>query len=778
MHTEKLSVLKTKRLNENHHQKTVALLLLFIISGISLSCSTYRNFTTYFNVVYLAQQHLDLYEESLAAEKTPVSGAAAVITTHRWLDEEYVALEHYKFRTGSTLPIANLNKGNGGTSSRSISSQHLDSAIILGSKVLADKKETKYVEDALFIVGKSQYYKNDFSGAKRKFNELLFRYPDTKYGTEVSMLMARSMMASNDYDTAAVAISRVLKNAERDGHTATISEAHTAYAELILVSSPDSLAEAAEQYKLAETDLSAESAARLSFNSGALYFLAGRWKDAEAAFQETIAKTPDQSLQGEAYVALGETYRRQKRYAEAKQTFEAVLKKSRYSASHPAANYEYALTTDIEARDAVKNSLKSMPYKLDHYPDVRRVYNAVDTTYRTISQAIMARSRFRQAEIFREMGEYDSAAHLANIIAGTKDFSSNEMNDFVNERLRAITRYADWKLQLLRIDTAEHIFHKLRRPGSTMVETITKELRIEAEQKVLGAKWSPEHSNPLSADESKLVEQYIDRIRKEKSAGAVSAFSINFADTTKYIDSIHMVAMHGHFEIARACENFTEYPTAISEYQSALNINFIKPDTTVHGFRAQILYSWLSLDNQLKNAQQRDSILPVLTRDYGETIYAQQAGKEFSGLADKDSPGEIAFRSAYSSMKSFGIENMKASFMRIVTDHSHEDVAAKSLYTIGLAYEDMKRYDSTVVYYRRVLKEYPYSRYAEYLKPKMQFAMSQQPRQIISQPQQNAGTNPPSPSKVNVFQDSVKQTLPQQKPVALPPKNEPPIKKK
>ncbi len=759
----KLSVRRKQSPYSNVDLKNLLILLVFALSLFTISCTFFRNFTTYFNVVYLAQQHLSIYEDQLQNDQVAQNGAVAAITTHRWLDEEYQSRQIYKRRTGLAMPLASLNKTNVSTN-RSANTTHLDSAIILGSKVLADKKETKYIEDALYIVGKAQYYKNDFAGAKRKFNELLFRYPDTKYGTEVGMLMARAMMATNQYDTATTAIGKVLARAEKTGDQTDISEAHKAYAELVLASTPDSLSVAADQLRLAEQGLSSDAVSRLSYERGALYFLDGKWGMAEEAFRYTLNKSSDASMQGEALVGLGEALRREKKFVEAKQVFQSILQKSRYANSHPPAQYENGYTVDLEAREAVSNDLKSSNYKKGYYPSVKETYSILDTTYRNISQAIMARSRFRQAEIFRNMGEYDSASHIANIILGTKDFSSGEMNDYVNDRIRALTRFAEWKLQLIKIDTIEHLLHKIRRPGSTMKEGAMKEIRLEAEQQVLGVRWHPDQAPVLTPEEEKLVVQYEDRIRKEKMAAGISSFSINFADTTKYIDSVHLVAAHAHFELGRAYENFLEYPQAISEYQLALGYPFMRPDTAVSKFRAQILFTWVELDHQLGKALQRDSIIGELTKNYGETIYAQQASKEYAGIRDKDSPGEVAFRNAYANFKSSGLESAKPILLGVISAYKHEDVAARSYYTIGVAYEDQKRFDSAVVYYRRVMADYPYSKYAEYLKPRMQYAMQENSRlntrAVIEQIQVVA-----DPS-LKTMQDTVKASpVPQKNPL-------------
>jgi len=780
----KFSVPILLRLITKLRRKNPIILLFLLLSVLSLSCTFYRGFTTYFNVIYLARQHLEIYEEGLQKEQTPPTGVAAVtamLTTHHWLEEEYFARQLFKKRTGLSMPVAAVTKNATSTNLSAIArgnSTHLDSAIILGSKVLADPKPTKYVEDALFIIGKAQYYKNDFAGAKRKFNELLFKYPDTKYGSEVGMLMARTLMATNEFDTATAALGKVLKKAEQSGNKTDLSEAHKAYAELVLASTPDSLSLAAEELLLAEQGLNPAQASHLSYQRGELYFLDGKWTEAEKAFRQTIDKTPDAVMQGEAYVALGETLRREKKFTEAEQIFRDVLQKVRYLNSHSAAQYEYAYTLDLEAREAVQNDLRAVQYRLDHYPQVKSTYWVLDTTYRTITQAIMARSRFRQAEIYRGMGEYDSASHLANMILGTKDFSSSEMNDYVNDRIRALARFAEWKSQLSKIDSVELLLTKMRRPNFNMLENSKNQIHVEAEQKVLGSRWSPLKAPDLTPEEEKLVVQYEERIRKERSTGAVSVFSINFSDTSKYIDSIHYAAMHAHFELGRAYENFIEYSSAISEYQKALAYTFNRPDTAANNFHAQILYTWVELDHQLGNATERDSLISILTKNYGETVYAQQAGKEFAGINEKDSPGEIAYRNAYAVLKSSGLDNAKNALLTIIVEHKHEDVAARSLYTIGVAYEDKPRYDSAVVYYRRVMSEYPYSKYAEYLKPRMLFAMQQQSQKTpqVMQVQNSNLMNPPNNPNLKVVQDSVKKNTMNPQNPTLP--NNPPPKKK
>src|SRR5205085_7778629 len=58
-------------------------------------------------------------------------------------------------------------------------------------------------------------------------------------------------------------------------------------------------------------------------------------------------------------------------------------------------------------------------------------------------------------------------------------------------------------------------------------------------------------------------------------------------------------------------------------------------------------------------------------------------------------------------------ETAKGQLLEVVGTYDQEDVAPRSLYAIGVTFEEQGHYDSAVVYYRRILKDYPYSRSEE-----------------------------------------------------------------
>jgi TolA-binding protein len=545
------------------------------------------------------------------------------------------------------------------------------------------------------------------------------------------MFLAESQVETGEVDSATGSLEGILKR-EGNSNKTLRSEIHKTFADLLVTSSYDNYDHAADELKLAEDGASSDDDAKLEYDRGRLYFVTKKWDAAETAFRNASSLTSDNTFQGEALTALAETLRHKAQYADAKNVFTEVTSKTRYASSQPAAQYEFAYTIDLEARSKAPGNLRSTEFISTYLPPVRAAYFVLDTMYRNISQAVMARSRFRQAELLREIGKYDSAAALANIIIGTKDFSTPEMNNYVNDRMRALTHYAENKTQLVRLDTIENYIRKLRRPGSTMMEAVQKELRQDAIQELLGPKWNPSETYTFTPEEEKKIEEITARLKKQKASSGISVFSLNLNDTARYIDSIYTADARAHFELGRAYEQLDEPDNALIEYRRAMFHRYTYTDTASSQLRAQILFTWVQLDNELKRTDERDSLIGLLIKNFGDTKFAMAAALEYTGSKDKNSPGEVAFRSASTQAKS-SFESAKPALLEIVTKYPHEDVAPRALYTIGVYYEDMIRNDSALFYYYRLSKDYPFSRYTDFLKPRITYALQEYDKRKTAQ---------------------------------------------
>lgn len=696
------------------------------------SCSFYRDTTTYFNVYYDAQRHIERYEEKVEDAQTAESGAVAAVTTHRWLDEEYESRKTLRIRGAEPPPVKFFFQSKDVVNQKG-DVKHLDSAIILGSKILADKHPSKYVEGALFITGKALYYKNDYSGARRKFNELLFKFPQTEFASEVGRLLTKTLIITRQYDTASTAILASIERLKTSDDNEEVAATRLMYAELLLMRGAENIPRAAEQLELAEALVDDDDASRIAYERGALRYIEGNWAEAEKAFAKTRTITSDTYILGEALMAHALTLRRLGRFNEAKTELEEILSKTRFSASHPAANYELAVTVEEEARAKTNGRFRDANFTQHIYPKVRQTYYILDTTYRNISQAIMVRSRFRQAELFRAMGEYDSGARIANIIIGTKDFSSAEINDYVNERMRALQRFAQQKNILERTEKLERLITRVRENGGNILATMQREIRTMAERLILGARWRPDGPNTITVEEEKLIAEQEVRIKREREASGEPISMLRMTDTNLFIDSVKFSAAKAHYELGRAYEVFGEPANAAVEYFNVLDKQYVVRDTSKTNFNARTLFSWIELEHQRKNYQTRDSLIQLLTTSYGESKYASAASRLYSGNDGGVSPGEKSYAVAAAAAALHGFDSQRSNYLAIVTNYVHEDVAPRSLYAIGINYEESSQFDSAVFYYKRVVSEYPFSRYAEEVRPRL--LLADVPKNVIVTPE-------------------------------------------
>ena len=67
------------------------------------------------------------------------------------------------------------------------------------SKVISEHPGSSYMDDALFMIGKSYYYTGDFPKAERKFRELLASFPKSKYADESRVFLGKTRFRMENY---------------------------------------------------------------------------------------------------------------------------------------------------------------------------------------------------------------------------------------------------------------------------------------------------------------------------------------------------------------------------------------------------------------------------------------------------------------------------------------------------------------------------------------------------------------------------------------------------
>lgn len=170
-------------------RRSLALLVaLVLVSGLSgcgrLLGKRYNNFTAYYNTYYNAREEFEREEEKLLNQERPV--------------------ERDRFLPLFIEPSAQSGQNNAG----------FENAIKKGANLLREHPESKWVDDALLLIGKARFYQADWAGAEEKFREVI-DLGERRLDAEAWFWLGRALTAAERYDDAAQALREGIDSDER-----------------------------------------------------------------------------------------------------------------------------------------------------------------------------------------------------------------------------------------------------------------------------------------------------------------------------------------------------------------------------------------------------------------------------------------------------------------------------------------------------------------------------------------------------------------------------------
>ncbi|WP_456424824.1 type IX secretion system periplasmic lipoprotein PorW/SprE [Rhodocaloribacter sp.] len=228
------------------------MLVLAGCGGNSFVGRRFDNFTAYYNTFYNARKAFDRGVKALRR------------------DEEAVNRDLY-------LPIFS-------DPDRASKSKDFEDAIKKSADVLRKHPDSKWVDDALLLIGKSYFYQQNYVGAEQKFQEVIDL--ESELEDEARFWQARTLIASEAYDEAA---------------------AHL-------------------QVSLAREGLDKKWASMLHLALGELYVKRANWEAAASELEQGLEHTPDKIVAARAQFLLGQVYETMGRYEDAVAAYKRVKK--------------------------------------------------------------------------------------------------------------------------------------------------------------------------------------------------------------------------------------------------------------------------------------------------------------------------------------------------------------------------------------------------------------------------------------------------------------------
>ena len=223
-------------------------------------------------------------------------------------------------------------------------------AIEKASKVLQLYPNSKYVDDALMIIGESFYHQHEYIKAQRKFNELLTAFPNSEFAPKAKLLLGKTEVALGNYGEAENTLNELLLDKKNKKYF------------------PDT---------------------RLEL--GDLYFQQKLYSQAVGQYEQTINKIKDRDVRAQAQIRIGECYLQLENYAKAATAFKRVRK---YKA-------------DIELRYQADLKYGFCLRKLHQYKKALDVYNRMLKL--TLTNYEIGNVYLQSALTMEEMGDFKHA---------------------------------------------------------------------------------------------------------------------------------------------------------------------------------------------------------------------------------------------------------------------------------------------------------------------------------------------------------------------------------
>ncbi len=222
-----------------HHVTTISSLgLLLILPMLLGGCAVwnfidtrYQNVTGYFNSYYNASTLFSEAQEEIAAQER--------------------SFEHPRDAgvTSGTRGKGGGGSGSGADDSKSAENvrlmrreyavpgpamQKLDKVIEKCSRILVSYPKSKWIDNALLLIGKAYFYRKDYVKAERKFNELINQFPDGSLTSEAVLWLGKTRSMEQQYDLAETALNRAIDMGVKENNAEVVAEAYYAMGEMYL----------------------------------------------------------------------------------------------------------------------------------------------------------------------------------------------------------------------------------------------------------------------------------------------------------------------------------------------------------------------------------------------------------------------------------------------------------------------------------------------------------------------------------------------------------------
>jgi len=628
---------------------------LFALALFLYGCGVWGDFTTYFNLYYNTNHLFNEAESSIQQDRADL------------------------FAT--TLP--KIKAGD---------DQKLQKVIEKCSKILQFSSDSRFVDDALLILGKSFYYQENYLKATREFDELLQTQPDSDLRLETQLWLGKSQLRLNRDTEALATLKKVREEATAQEENEILENA--LIEEIKYKISTDNIAGAIKSsedfLKVCEDD---DLNQKIAFELGNLNIELKNYDAAISAYQMVLDYSPSYQMELDAKLALGKAY-----------IFAGNDKKA------------YTLFDDMSSLDKNKDVLDRINLEkgialvnLDRYNDAIDVLTYVDTTYKGTKYGGAA--KYEIGKIYENIyNNFDMASEY--YLKTSRSVVPREYTTEVLAKIEKFRKYDNLKKEL----KLNSIQYEYALNPEKYIEDSTK---FFDRLKELQANTSSE--NNATDLRNKTLELGRQRDLTSTGTGNTKSSAIDFSKPpvkpTLSSDSIKSEIVISEFELGNLF--FSELNKPDSAYYYYSKVLKDNPSRDIEANTLYVLGNYFLSKNDTTKA---DSLFNVVYENFQDQSVVNSAATVLKKpLINLDyDPAQELYENAEKQMLNKDFDKSLAGLRNIYENFPSSPRAPKALYASGWILEnELLKPDSAAEVYDTLKAKYPASEYAKNISPKL-----------------------------------------------------------
>lgn len=625
------------------------------------------------------------------------------------------------------------------------------------SKIIQFYPRSRWVDDAIIMIGEAYYYQGDYELAMKKFSELIANFPKSPYIWKAHLLTAKSLYYEQQPNDALSYIHKYIQLAVEEDEEDIAVESYLLAGQIYFESVDFTRAEKSFANAI---DIKGDKFLRASacYQRARSLENMGDYANANKLYSQVLEYKPDYNLKFRARLNYGKTLSILGKYKEAFNEFEDL--------------YDEQYPPDLQSQ--VELEIANAYAAMGNFEKALGQYEMVDSLYKRTDAA--AKSFYNRGVYYEsKMHDYTGAKFYYD--KAKSENPSSDITQTASRKAAAFERYFLYHNEIrkndslfylsTRLDSLKKIFvlQPIDTTGislkdtTTVVEIVTNADTSQIKQDSVGDVTDDTLQDPSERDLEEAPEEELQsKIGRNATQETVTASSRTAAPPTVQLnitpDSALYLVTKNQFELA------TLFLLDLAQPDSAeFWFSLVAKSLNNNMFIPRALYALAEISRMRNDIAKVDSLYNVLIEHYPDSKYAIQA-KLHKGIVVQveQTKYDTLYEKGMNLFKENKTKSALSTFKQIYKDTASV-LAPKALYTSGWIYENVLiKNDSAKLYYKMLVDKYPGTIYAEKVLGKVSVAGDTTTISKFIQIKEIIPPPPPTPKYAETGNNSKKNT--------------------